>query len=143
MRRDTLRALVGVGLVALVSGAATVWWETPELHMQTLEGRTVAHMEVLGEYPADITSISIGAPAREGPLWQVVADDGMAQVHQVGLSAGADPVDVKVYHGRLTRTVPPAGSMFMLEAGVDYTIKVCSADFLRLCRTASFRLPRR
>ena len=58
LRPDTDSVIVSMTVVAAAIlaaiVAAVVWWETPELHVDTSSRPAVAHMELLGDYPSDI-----------------------------------------------------------------------------------------
>lgn len=145
MLRDALQVLFGtllglLGLAALLCGVATVWWETPGLHVDTAGRAATAHMELLGEYPSNIRSIEILRDGSAAPVWMIVADGDFFQIHAVSLVVGDNPVATKLFWGHARHLAPASGTTFRLDAGTGYRITICPSALLGLCRTASFTL---
>jgi hypothetical protein len=146
MPRYALQALSGtlpglLGLAALACGGAAVWWETPELHVDTGAHPATAHMELLGEYPSNIHSIEIQRDGSSDPVWKIAADGDFFQIHSVPLVVGDNPVATTLYRGHARRLVPASGATFRLDAGTAYRITICPSALLGLCRSADFVLP--
>ena len=131
--------IVAAAVLAAVV-AAVVWWNTPELHVDTGTQPAVAHMELLGEYPSDIRSIEITRDDQAAPIWKIVARGDRFQIHSVPLALGDNPSEVHLFWGESRRVVPESTTTFRLEAGVAYRMAVCPASLLGLCRSTRFTL---
>ncbi|MBW8758149.1 MAG: hypothetical protein JF586_11125 [Burkholderiales bacterium] len=155
MRRDTRQALLqvsamsGTSVAIVIAGGAcaaaalAVWWQTPELHVQTGAHDAVAHMELLGEYPSDIRSITIARDGASAPVWRIMAVGDFFQIHSVRLTAGENPADALLFPGAARHVLPSSGAMYRLEAGIAYRITICPLATPGLCRHARFVLPSR
>ena len=142
MGRDTLWACAGLALAALLPFvAATVWWQTPELHVDTGTRQAEAHMELMGDYPSNIRSIEIARDDANALVWRIVAVGDFFQIHSVPLVAGENPVDVRLFHGQARHVAPASGAAFRLDPSVGYRITICPSAPLGLCRSAHFVLP--
>ena len=146
LRPDTDSVIVSMTVVAAAIlaaiVAAVVWWETPELHVDTSSRPAVAHMELLGDYPSDIRSIEITRGDQSAPVWKIVARGDRFQIHSVPLTVGDNPGEVHLFWGESRRVVPESAMTFRLEAGIAYRMKICPASVLGLCRSARFTLQR-
>ena len=144
MWRDRLWTLANSALVApLPFVAVAVWWQTPELHVDTGSRPAQAHMELMGEYPSDIRRIEIVRDDTSAPVWKIVAVGDLFQIHAVPLVVGDNPVDVHLFSGQARPAIPAAGRSFRLEAATAYRITICPSAWLGLCRSAPFVLPAR
>ena len=146
MLGDALQVLPGtlpglVGLVALVCGVATVWWETPERHVDIGEHPATAHMELLGAYPPNIRSIEIQRDGSSDPVWKIAAESDFFQIHAVPVVVGDNPVATTLFRGHARHLVPTAGATFRLDAGTACRITICPSARLGMCRSARFVLP--
>ena len=134
--------IVAVAVLAAI-GSAIIWWETPTLRVVVGGRPAVAHMELLGKYPSDISSIEIARDDKTAPIWKIVADGNLFQIHSIPLVVGDNPGDVHLFWGKARQLVPAPATTFRFESGIAYRIEVCPASSLGLCRSASFMLERR
>ena len=134
-------SLISVGAIVLgLLVVAMVWWETPELHVNTDRAHAVVHMELLGEYPSDMRSVEISDDMHSTPIWRIVAPGQMFQLQSIPLYTGNNPANIAPDWGASRQEVPAAAASFQLDAGRSYRVTVCPSSVLGLCRSASFRL---
>lgn len=140
LERDTERALVGVVLFgALVAAPAFILF-TPAFEIDTTSQPAIVHLQTLGEYPSGMRSIEIVRDGDARPLWKIVADGDMFQLHAVSLDVGDNPVTPSLSWGRANPVAPQADT-FRLEPEVNYRITVCPSGWPVVCRSRVFALP--
>ena len=137
---DRLRVTAGTALALAIPFTVAVWWETPNLSVEVNRGHAVVHMEVLGEYPADIRSIEISSDGLGTPVWKIVTTGNLFQVNSVALQVGPNAGNIKPSWGKSVEIAPGPDSTFRLDADRSYRVRICPPALVGLCRATAFVL---
>lgn len=137
---DHLRLTAGIALALAIPFGFVVWWETPNLSVEVNHGHAVVHMELLGEYPADMRSIEISSDGLGSPVWKIAAVGDLFQIHSIALQVGSNAGNVRPSWGTSIETAPGPDSAFRLDANRSYRVRICPPARVGLCRSTEFVL---
>jgi hypothetical protein len=131
--------VIAVALPLTLVVLALAYFVTPSVFaVRSAQGVTV-HCEVLGDYPSSIERIEIIEERNRRMVWRVKARGKMFQLHKFDLVPGLNAGNIQPFWGHFQTEIPAQGS-FELKPGIKYRASVCSADWLKLCRSTEFTL---
>ena len=128
-----------ITIFASLLALAFAYFMTPSVFsVRSARGVTV-HCEVLHDYPSDVARIEIVDEQSGKIVWRVKARGEMFQLHNFDLVPGLNTGTLRPFRGDFEQDIPAHGP-FDLKRGIRYRASVCSADWLPVCRNASFTL---
>lgn len=131
--------VIAIALPLTLLPMAWTYFSTPSVFSVSSVAGVTVHCELLGDYPSDIEYIELIEKKSGRMIWRVEARGDMFQLHSFELNPGANPASFKPFSGDL-RVGIPAQEAFYLKPGISYRASICSAEWLKLCRSTEFTL---
>ena len=97
-------------------------------------------VQTLGEYPTTVDRIRLSDMKQSTIVWELVALNGDAQLHEFTLKAGENPTLPDSDYGKYRVIAPEGADRFVLRRGTKYRIELWGGDTIFARRSATFAL---
>src|SRR6266540_2795055 len=138
--KQAMMNCVGRHAVLLVLlGALSACSRQPALRLTVSRDKAVVSVSTLGEYPTTILRAILTERQTGRIVWEIRAESGTPQIHDIVFSAGKNPVHLaEPDHGKYIVVAPPGAVEFQIDRGRDYEVEIWKDMTSRPAR-ASFR----
>lgn len=134
------------GIASLILSVLLFWGcsQPPPLRIIASGDMVTVDVQTLGEYRTTIDRIRLVDKSSGDTIWELKAQSGTPQIHQIELKIGENPAILNgVLSGTYAVVTPNSTGSFTLVTGVEYEISIWGSDRESSRITGTFRLAKK